>query len=427
MYEKTLLNNGLKIISCHLPQRQSIGIGVWIGVGGRHENAQNKGIAHFLEHMTFKGSQKYSCRKIKETLEGVGGALNGFTSEEFTCYLTKVPAKYLNLALDILSDMAFNPLLKESDLEKERAVILEEIKMYKDLPQHYVQELLDLLLWPNHPLGLSLTGSVETISGMKLGEIAEFKNHYYTFNNVVVAGCGNLEHQGMVEKVKGLAHKNLSGYKSNFLKADNVQQEPRLNLFFKATEQTHLAMGFLGVRRDHPDRHVLGLLNVILGANMSSRLFEEIREKRGLAYSIHSHFKCLNDTGCFGIDAGVDNKNVYETVRLILTELQKIKDQEVKKSEFTRAKEYYTGQLMLGLEDTLEHMLWIGESTVSLDRTFTLEEILEEIKKITIADLKRVANEIFSGNQVNLAIIGPSIKSEENQIKALIIDSKTLK
>jgi predicted Zn-dependent peptidase len=262
---------------------------------------------------------------------------------------------------------------------------------------------------------------------MKLKEIAEFKNHYYTFNNVVVAGCGNLEHQGIVEKIRRLTTRNSSRNKSNFIKADNVQREPRLNLFFKETEQTHLAMGFLGVKRDHPDRHRLGLLNVILGANMSSRLFEEIREKRGLAYSIHSHSKCLNDTGCFTIDAGVDNKNVYETIKLTLTELQKIKEQEVKKSEFARAKEYYAGQLMLGLEDTLEHMLWIGESTVSLNRTFTLEEILAEIKKIAIKDLKQVANEIFRGNKINLAIIGPTVKSEESRLKTLIIDSEVLK
>jgi predicted Zn-dependent peptidase len=428
MYKKTVLDNGLKIVTCHLPQRQSLGLGIWIGVGGRYENTQNKGIAHFLEHMVFKGSQKYSCRSIKESLEGVGGALNGFTSEEFTCYLTKVPAKYLDLALDILSDMTFNPLLKKSDLDKERTVILEEIKMYKDLPQHYVQELLDLLLWPGeHPLGLSITGSAETIGAMKVGEVARFKENHYTCNNVVVSACGNLEHQSIVDKLKKLTAKNPSGAKSNFLKADNAQPEPRLNLFFKATEQTHMAMGFLGLKRNHPDRHVLGLLNVILGANMSSRLFEEVREKRGLAYSVHSHAKSLNDTGCFMIDAGVDNKNIYETIKLILAQLQKIKEEKVDKSEFTRAKEYYAGQLMLGLEDTLEHMLWIGESTVSLNKTFTLEEILSEIKKITVADLKRVANGVFKGHGINLAIIGPSVKSEEKRIKALVLDSKTLK
>lgn len=410
-----------------MPKRQSIGLGVWVGVGGRHENKNNKGMAHFLEHVAFKGTKKYSCRQIKESLEGVGGSLNGFTAEEFTCYLTKVPSKYLNLGLEILSDMVFNPLIKKEDTEKERTVILEEIKMYKDLPQHYVQELLDLLLWPNHPLGLSLTGSIESIEKIGHQEMIEFQKDYYRSDNIVVAACGNLEHAQLVEKIKKISPKNKAQNEIRFLKAEDKQSCPRLNLFFKETEQSHLAMGFLGLPREHADRHVLGLLNVILGANMSSRLFEEIREKRGLAYAIHSHTKNLNDTGCFTIDAGVDNKKVYDTVKLILSQLKKIKEEEVKKNEFLRAKEYYTGQLMLGLEDTLEHMFWIGESTASLNKTFTLEEILSRIKKIGIADIRRVANNIFKGDRVNLAIIGPDIKSEEKRIKELILDSKTLR
>ncbi|MDP3142730.1 MAG: pitrilysin family protein [Candidatus Omnitrophota bacterium] len=426
MYKKTILDNGLKLITLVMPKRQSVSLGVWIGVGGRHENFQNKGIAHFLEHMAFKGSKKYSCREIKEKIEGVGGLLNGFTSEEFTCYLTKTPAKYLNLSLDILLDMTFNPLLQESEAEKERTVILEEIKMYKDLPQHYVQELLDLLLWPDHPLGASLAGSAETVGGIKRNDIARFQRQYYCPGNVVVAACGNLVHQDILEKIKKLSVRDSSTEKSIFKKADNQQSEPRMNLSFKETEQSHLAMGFLGVKRDHPDRHVLGLLNVILGANMSSRLFEEIREKRGMAYSIHSHHKCLTDTGCFLIDAGVDNNKAYETIKLILQELQRIKDEDVKNDEFTRAKEYYAGQLMLGLEDTLEHMLWIGESVVSLDKTFTLDQILKDVNKIEISDLRRVANSIFKGEKVNLALIGPSAKSSGSEIKKLIQDSKIL-
>jgi len=427
MYKKIVLENGLKIISLNMPQRQSVGLGVWVAVGGRYENLQNKGIAHFLEHLAFKGTKKYSCREIKESLEGVGGSLNGFTAEEFTCYLAKVPAKYLNLGLDILMDMVFNPLLKEEDVEKERAVIIEEIKMYKDLPQHYVQELLNLLLWPDQPLGLSLAGSIESVSGIKQQDMIGFQKKYYGPANVVVAVCGNLEPQKVVAKApKGLA-KNIPSDKITFLPSNNQQTQPRINLFFKETEQSHLAIGFLGVKRDHPDRHAAGLLNVILGANMSSRLFEEIREKRGLAYSIHSHNKCLNDTGCFTIDAGVDNRKVYDTVELILRELQRIKEDGILKNEFMRAKEYYVGQLMLSLEDTLEHMLWIGESTTSLNKTFTQEQILAEIKKIGAQDIKRVANDIFKGCKVNLALIGPSAKSEEDRIKKIILDSLVLK
>lgn len=427
MYKKTVLDNGIKVVTLHLPQRQSVGIGVWVAVGGRYENFANKGIAHYLEHLVFKGSRKYDCRQIKESLEGVGGSLNGFTAEEFTCYLTKVPAKFLNLGLDVLSDMVFNPLLKEEDVEKERMVILEEIKMYKDLPQHYVQELLDLLLWPEHPLGESLTGSIETVSKIRSQDIVNFKNTYYNFANAVVAVCGGLEHSQVVTKIRNFTKGKSVKSKPGFVKWEKEQNAARVNLFFKETEQTHIALGFLGIKREHPDRHVLGLLNVILGANMSSRLFEEVREKRGLAYAVHSQAKCLNDTGCFIVDAGVDNQKVVETVEVILKELQRIKDEPVLKDELKRAKEFYAGQLMLALEDTLDHMLWMGEGTVSLDKVFTLKEILTEVAKINIRDIQRVANEILLGAKANLAIIGPLAPAVKQSLQDLILTPRLLK
>lgn len=427
MYKKTVLDNGIKVVTLNLPKRQSVGAGVWVGVGGRYENFANKGIAHYLEHLAFKGSRKYDCRQIKESLEGVGGSLNGFTAEELTCYLTKVPAKYLALGLDVLCDMVFNPLLKEEDVEKERTVILEEIKMYKDLPQHYVQDLLDLLLWPEHPLGESLTGSIETVSSIKAKDIVDFKNVYYNFGNAVVSVCGGLEHAEVVAQIKNLTKRKAAGPKAGFVKWEAEQLESRVNLFFKETEQTHIAMGFLGVKREDPDRHVLGLLNVILGANMSSRLFEEVREKRGLAYAVHSQAKCLNDTGCFIVDAGVDNQKVLETVEIILKELQRIKDELVLKDELKRAKEFYAGQLMLALEDTLDHMLWMGEGTITLDKVFTLKEILAEIAKISVKDIQRVANEILKGAKANLAIIGPLAPTVKTTLQDLILTPRLLK
>ena len=407
MYKKTRLANGLAIINHVMPKMQSVALGIWIKVGGRYESAKLKGIAHFLEHLSFKGSRRYSCRKIKESIEGVGGSLNGFTSEELTCYLVKLPAGYLDLALDILSDMVMSPILLEEEIKKERTVIIEEIKMYKDLPQSYVHELLDELLWPNHPLGMTISGTVESVSNIKKEDLSLFRKQYYTPENIVVSAAGLLGHNKFIQKVE----KQFCGLKNQktnaFSEVKEEQDKPKFNLLAKDTEQTHLALGFHSFKRDHPLKHAVGLLHVILGANMSSRLFNEIREKRGLAYEIGSQVKRFQDTGAFVVHAGIDNHKVAEAIKLILQELSMAKDKLVSLDEFKRAKEFYLGQLLLALEDTLDHMLWIGESTVTLDRTFTLPEIIKEVNKIKREDIREVARYIFKEKSLNLALIGP--------------------
>lgn len=419
MYQKTVLNNGLRVITNFMPERQSVALGVWIKVGGRYETRENKGIAHFLEHLVFKGSQKFSSRKIKESIEGVGGHLNGFTSEELTCYLVKLPAKHLNLSLDVLCDMALRPRLLKKDVEKERGVIIEEIKMYKDLPQAYVHELLDELLWPNHPLGMNLAGTVESVGRISPAHMSDFQKKFYHPANMVIAGCGLLRHQDLVRRIeKILPH--LPAKKIEFCTAQNNQKMPGLNFFSKPTEQTHLAIGFLGLKREDPRRHILGLLNVILGANMSSRLFNEVREKRGLAYEIGTQVKRLEDTGAFVIHAGIDNRKVVKTVEVVLKELKRIKKELPKSNEVSRAKEFYTGQLRLALEDTLDHMLWIGEATTALDKTYTLQDILKEVEKIKPQDISALSSFIFKDKKFNLALIGPDLEKNKKEIEGLI-------
>ncbi|MDI6606695.1 MAG: pitrilysin family protein, partial [Candidatus Omnitrophota bacterium] len=285
-YQKSALDNGLKLVSYNMPQRQSLALGIWIKVGGRFEDAGNKGISHFLEHLLFKGTKKYSCRKIKESIEGVGGTLNAFTSEEVTCYLVKLPAAYQDLALDILSDMVLNPSLPAEEVEKERTVILEEIKMYKDLPQSYVHELLEGLLWPGQPLGMNIAGTFESVAGIKREEISLFRENHYTAPNIVISAAGLLEHEQLLEKIKGMFSSPAKKQLNQFLPAKDKQAKPQLKILHKETEQSHLALGFHSLRRDHPLRYALSLLHIILGANMSSRLFNEVREKRGLAYEI---------------------------------------------------------------------------------------------------------------------------------------------
>ena len=388
-------------------------LGIWIKTGGRYESPEYKGIAHYLEHLVFKGSKKYSCRRIKESIEGVGGSLNGFTSEEFTCYLVKLPKSHLDLAVDILSDMSINPLLHPEEIEKERTVILEEAKMYKDLPQSYVYELLDELLWPNQPLGMTIIGTVESIGRINKEILSSFKNQYYAPSNIIVSAAGSLEHNKFTNRIKNIFSSLESKGVSPFLKVKEAQDRPQLKLLHKDTEQTHMVLGFHGFKRDHPLKYALGLLHIILGANMSSRLFNEVREKKGLAYEIGTQVKYFQDTGAFIVHAGIDNRKVNDSIGLILKELRKTKDKLVSIDEFKRAKEFYLGQLALSLEETLDHMLWIGESTAALGHVLSFKEVVKKINRVRSKDIREVAKSIFKEKSLNLALIGPLKNSEQ--------------
>jgi len=413
MYKKTELNNGLKIITYNMPNMQSVALGIWIRVGGRYENDQNKGISHFLEHIVFKGSKKYSCRSIKESIEGIGGTLNGFTSEELTCYLVKIPGRYLESALDVLSDMVINPKMPRQDTEKEKTVILEEIKMYKDLPQSYVYELLDELLWPKQPLGAPIIGTVDSVRQINREQLFSFKERFYLPSNIVISAAGTLDNKKLIKGIMKIFKSEKGKGANRFPSATQIQGRTQIKLLYKDTEQTHMALGFHSFEREHPLKHALGLLHIILGANMSSRLFNELREKRGLAYEIGTLVRRFQDAGAFVVHAGIDNHRVIDAVQLILKELKKIKVGLVSKDEFRRAKEFYLGQLMLALEDTLDHMLWIGENTVLLDKTYSLLDIINEVNKIKREDIRKVAQLIFKKDKLNLALIGPLKESAE--------------
>ena len=354
MYKREKLANGLRIITKRIPSVQSVSLGIWITTGGRYESSVQKGVAHFLEHLLFKGSRKYSCRKIKESIEGVGGALNGFTSEELTCYLAKIPHRHLDMALDILSDMVLNPCLKEEDIAKERSVILEELKMYRDLPQSYVYELLDQLLWPRHPLGEPVIGTVESLRAIGRAQLRAFKNGAYTPANIVVSAVGLLDEARLTKRISAIFSQKESGSLNSFRQAKHTQNKKQLKIFMKDTEQTHLALGFASFHREHPLKHAQNLLHIILGANMSSRLFNEFREKRALAYEIGTALKRYRDTGAFLVHAGIDNRKVCDCLTLIFKELAKVKNFPVTADELRRAKDFYLGQLALALEDTMD-------------------------------------------------------------------------
>jgi predicted Zn-dependent peptidase len=421
IYRKKILDNGLRVVTYKMPERQSAALGVWIKVGGRFEHPGNKGISHFLEHMLFKGTKNYSCRRLKESIEGIGGSLNGFTSEECTCYLVKVPASHLNTGLKVLTDMVINPTFPPEEIEKEKTVILEELKMYRDLPQSYVYELLDSLLWPKQPLGEPIIGTVESVNSVNRQKLLDFKRQYYTASNIVVSACGSLDIDKLEQGVERAFPGSKRGKLNTFPAAKEKQSAPSLKILNKDTEQTHMALGFRSFKREHPLRHALGMLHIVLGANMSSRLFNELREKRGLAYEIGAAVKRFQDTGAFIVHAGIDNKKVPEAIKLILEELRKSSVELINDGEFKRAKEFYTGQLKLALEDTLDHMLWIGETTLMSNKTFSLDKIIAEVNRVDKESIRAVARKIFRDANINLSLIGPLKEAEDKIRKGLYI------
>lgn len=416
MYNHHTLSNGLKIMVIEMPHMESVALGIWIGAGGRYENKNNAGISHCLEHMVFKGTKTRSTKDIKESIEGIGGSLNGFTEEEATCYYVKLPKKFVDLGLDVLSDMVMNPKLAKTDLDNERGVIFEEIKMYKDRPDHYVQQLLCELLWPEHPLGLSLVGTEETLKKMDRSHISEYKERFCTPDNIVICVCGQVETDAFCKKVASHFSRLEKKQQPHFKKFLSRQKKTRFNFLRRETEQTHLAIGFHSVSRFHPDKYTSKILHIILGGNMSSRLFHEVREKRGLAYDIATSVKHYTDTGAFAISAGVDSKKLVRAMDIIAKELRRIRKVRVKDSEFQRAKDFYKGQLFMGLEDTLNRMLWTGDRLIAKDINYNVDEVVDSINLVTQDMVMELADKIFRKNNMNVALIGPLTKSEENGV-----------
>ncbi|MCM8781646.1 MAG: insulinase family protein, partial [Candidatus Omnitrophica bacterium] len=372
------------------------------------------------EHLMFKGTKKRSAKEVKEAIEGRGGLLNAFTGEELTCYLAKVLSKDALVALDVLSDMTLNPKLALKDFTKERFVILEEIKMYIDMPNHYVHELLARLLWPNHPLGMPLVGTPQTISSLKQKDIVDYRDSFYNPKSIVVAIAGRFPSFDLVKVIKKRFQKEESGFRRNFSPVKIKQKEPMVDIHHRNTEQTHVALGFHGYSRFSNEKYNLDLLNVILGGNMSSRLFNEVREKLGLAYEISSSIKHYHDTGALVISAGIDNRKVDEAIKVVVDVIKGMKSKRVTKEEFQRAKEFYKGQLLMIFEDTMSHMLWLGEKFICGDFEFRAADILKRVDKVTIDGIQRVAQEILRSDNISLATVGPMKIKTEKEIRKIL-------
>jgi len=416
MYKKKQLSNGLKIIVSPMPQMTSVSLGIWIGIGGRYESAKQSGISHFIEHMLFKGTDKRSTKQLKQAIEGVGGVLNGFTADEATCYMVKVPAQHLTLGMDILTDMVFNACLDQKEIEREKFVIREEIKMYKDQPAEYVNELLGGIMWPNNPLGRPLTGTIKNVQGFERDEMIAFRDKSYHPANMAVVATGKVA----PEKMFSYASKKFKGGKKKkpaFKSPSLDQKRARMKYCHRKINQAHVAMGFYAPQKNIRERFSTKLLSVILGGNMSSRLFEELREKYGLCYDISSVYKRHSDTGEFVIHAGVDNSKALKSVTAILDELRKIKDVGITEDELDRAKEYAKGQFLLALENTSARMIWFGDRLMVDKKIPDVQDLLKKITTITGDEVKKACERIFRSSLINLSMVGNVSEKDRNNIR----------
>ncbi|MBN1521774.1 MAG: insulinase family protein [Candidatus Aureabacteria bacterium] len=401
-----VFKNGASLVYHPMPNMASVSVGIWVRTGSRYEKDDTSGISHFLEHLLFKGTRSRSALQISQEIEGIGGVLNGFTSEEYTCYYVKVLKHHIGKAIDILFDMILHPLLKPRDIEKEKGIIMEELNMYLDIPSHCVEDMLSEIMWHDHPLGRRILGRPATIRSMNKPKIIQYMKRNYSSSNIVIAVAGQASLQRLKDMIVPYCSRLYPGKQAEFRSYSIRQKEPCLKLENKKIEQTHLAMGFKACSRLDPDRYKAKLLSVILGGNMSSRLFQQVREKHGLAYAINSHLNQYVDTGSFEIQTGIKNRNARQAVELIVKELKKIKKQAVLKSELQMAKEYVIGQIMLSMESTKNSMIQIGENMTTLGRVIPIQETLSQVRRVKISDIQEMAHHVFSSENVNVAMMG---------------------
>lgn len=406
-YELNQLPSGVRLLTAPMPGRASASIVLMFGVGSRFEADRIGGISHFVEHLLFKGTNRRpTAKEIAEAIEGVGGVMNASTDKEATVYWARVPAERLGLGLDVLFDIVSESKLEPNDIDRERMVILEELKMYQDQPQDYVHSLFEAAMWPEHPLGRDIVGTVESVSSTTREDIVDYIRDHYSPGRLVVGISGGIESESAVAAVEGRLSLPGNGARPEAEVAPPRLQKPALVLNKKKTEQAHICLGMRGLSYLDADRYALDLATTVLGEGMSSRLFLEIREKRGLAYDVHSFTSKHHDTGYFAVYMGVDPKNAEEAVEAALTELRRLTEEPVPEAELTKAKEFTKGRLRLGLESTNAMASWLSQQLLLVGSIRTVEEVVAIIDAITAEDVRRVAGRVL-GQPAQMAVIGP--------------------
>jgi predicted Zn-dependent peptidase len=405
MVVREVLDTGLRLITETMPQVRSVTIGVWLMRGSRHETDQQAGIAHFVEHMLFKGTDSRSAEDIAQAIDSIGGQLDAFTAKEYAGYYIKVLDEHLPLAVELLSDIVMRPAFEAEEVARERKVILEEIKMVEDTPDDLVHELFTQQFWEGHPLGRPILGTRETVEAFNSDSLKDYFGRAYVAPNMIVSAAGNLDHERVRELVS-------TAFAALGPHGEDVAQrpptvKPSVLLKTKELEQSHICLGTNSYQQNHEDRYVSYILNSVLGGSMSSRLFQNVREKRGLAYSVFSGMSAYRDAGNLTIYAGCAADAVEEVIDLSVEELRGLKRTPVPDDELKRAKDHLKGSLMLSLENTASRMSHLARQEIYFDRHFTLDETLAGVQRVSSGDIQRVAQDLLSNGSLAVTVLGP--------------------
>ena len=403
--EMTTLANGVRVITETMPHVRSVSVGVWVGSGSRRETPEQNGISHFIEHMLFKGTTRRSAEDIARSVDSIGGNLDAFTAKEMVCFNTKVLDQHLSLAFDVLADLVLHPLFRQEDIEKEKGVILEEIKMEADSPDYLVHEIFSSNFWKDHSLGKPILGTPQSVKRFDSENVGAFYRSVYAPANVVVTAAGNLTH----ERLTGLVREHFESLPPGDVAPPEVTPSTHARIALrnkKSLEQVHLCMGVPSYPLPHAERFACYVLNTLLGGGMSSRLFQNIRERQGLAYAVFSELNPYRDTGCLSIYAGTSVESARKVVESITREFRQLKEQRVSDEELRRAKDHLKGSLMLGLESTASRMSNLARQEMYFGKFFTLDELVESIETVTADDVQRIAQTFFDSKQIALTVLG---------------------
>ncbi len=409
LYRKTVLENGIRVVTEQIPYVRSVSLGVWANVGSRDEDAATNGISHFVEHMVFKGTKKRNVREIAQSLESLGGYLNAFTTKEQTCFYARVLDRHLADAMDVLADLVQNATFKKDEVEREKLVVIEELKNAEDDPEDIIHDHFEKALFPKHSLGYPIIGTKENVLRFQRDDLLAHVRRYYVPSRLVVAAAGNVNHEHLVRLVERYFRALPDG-------VDGVQRRqapPRLNHntfaeYPRPINQAHVCLGTVAYSIKHRDRYPLTVMNALLGEGMSSRLYQNIRERYGLAYSVYSYTTLLSDAGVFGVYAGTDKKNIENSIELIHKELTRLKTRPVPKAELERTKSQIKGVIMLGLENMSGRMMRLGSSELYFETFTSLDTILKKIDAVTPEAIQLVANDLFDEEKFSTVIIRPS-------------------
>ena len=408
MLNKTTLENGLRIVTKKLESTNAVTVLIFAGAGSRYETRENNGIAHFLEHMFFKGGERYkNTKEVSGTIDGIGGSFNAFTGKEYVGYYVKVARDNMDTAIDVLSDMMMNATFDPKEIEKERGVILEELNMYQDTPMYQVGWNFEELLFGDQPLGWDQIGTKELIRTVTREDFKKYQNDLYTPENIVITVSGNVEHSDIVEQMKKMFPFNSGVRKYDALPIKPYTPESKVHAINKKTEQAHIVCGFEGYDNSHPDKFAKKLLAIILGGNMSSRMFLNVREAKGLSYYIQTSTDFFKDTGVISTRAGVDVNRIKLAVEAIIAEYKIVTQEDVSEEELQKAKNYIKGKMTLKLEDTEEYAYFLAQQELLKDEIKSVDEVFAEVDKVTVDDIRRVAEDLFKEDKLRLALIGP--------------------